>query len=59
MSRLVQRGDSAIIILLLILSASLNPKNLEKATEAGADEILDKFATPGELVGAIRRLGIG
>jgi DNA-binding NarL/FixJ family response regulator len=55
----VQRGDSAIIILLLILSASLNPKNLENVTEAGADEILDKFATPGELVGAIRRLGTG
>jgi DNA-binding NarL/FixJ family response regulator len=44
---------------LLILSASLNPKNLENVTEAGADEILDKLATPGELVGAIRRLGTG
>ena len=43
----------------LVSSASLNPKNLEKATEAGADEILDKFATPGELIGAIRRLGTG
>ncbi len=43
----------------LVLSASLNPKNLENATEAGADEILDKFATPGEVVGAIRRLGTG
>ncbi len=55
----MQRGGSAIIILLPILSASLNPKNLGKATEAGADEVLDKFATPGELVGAIRRLGTG
>ena len=55
----MQRGDSAIIILLLILSASLNPKNLEKATEAGADEILDELARRGELVGAIRRLGTG
>ena len=44
---------------MLILSASLDSKSLEKATEAGADEILDKFATPGELVGAIRRLGTG
>jgi hypothetical protein len=52
----VQRGDSAIIILLLILSASLNPKNLEKAPASVADEILDELATPGELVGAIRRL---
>jgi hypothetical protein len=37
----------------------LSSKNLEKATEAGADEIRDKFATPGEFVGAIRRLGTG
>ena len=35
----------------------LGSKNLEKATEAGADEIRDKFATPGEFVGAIRCLG--
>lgn len=55
----MQRGDSAIIIVLLILNASLNPKNLEKATEAGADENLDKFATPGELVGALSRLRTG
>ena len=37
----------------------LSSKNLEKATEAGVDEIRDKFATPGEFVGAIRRLGTG
>lgn len=43
----------------LILSASLHPTNLERATEAGADEILDKLATPGEIVGTIRRLGGG
>jgi len=42
---------------ILILSASLDPKNLERATEAGADEILDKLASPTEVVGAIRRLG--
>ncbi len=41
----------------LILSASLHPTNLERATEAGADEILDKLATPGEIVATIRRLG--
>ena len=46
-------------VAVLVLSASLNPRNLEKATEAGADEILDKFATPSEVVGAIRRLGTG
>jgi DNA-binding NarL/FixJ family response regulator len=43
----------------LVLSASLDPTSLEKAAEAGADEIVDKFATPGEVVGAIRRLGTG
>ena len=43
----------------LVLSASLDPASLERATEAGASEILDKLATPGELVGAIRRLGTG
>ncbi len=43
-------------VAVLVLSASLNPKNLEKATEAGADEILDKFVTPGELLGAIRHI---
>ncbi len=41
----------------LILSASLRPTNLERATEAGADEILDKLATPGEIVSTIRGLG--
>jgi DNA-binding NarL/FixJ family response regulator len=43
----------------LILSASLHPTNLERATEAGADQILDKLATPGEIVATIRRLGTG
>ena len=43
----------------LILSASLDPASLEKATEAGANEIMDKLATPVELIGAIRRLGTG
>ena len=31
----------------------------EKAAEAGANEIMDKLATPIELIGAIRRLGTG
>ncbi len=43
----------------LILSASLHPTNLQRATEAGADEILDKLTTPGEIVATIRRLGTG
>ena len=48
-------ADAAV----LILSASLHPTNLERATEAGADEILDKLASPAEVVGTIRRLGTG
>jgi DNA-binding NarL/FixJ family response regulator len=44
---------------ILILSASLDPNNLERAAKAGADEILDKFATPEEVLGTIRRLGAG
>jgi DNA-binding NarL/FixJ family response regulator len=55
----VQHGDSAINLLVLILSASLHPTNLERTTEAGADEILDKLASPAEIVGTIRRLGSG
>jgi PAS domain S-box-containing protein len=43
----------------LVLSASLDARNLERATEAGADEILDKLANPSEVVSAIRRLGSG
>lgn len=46
-------------VAVLILSASLHPTNLGRAREAGADEILDKLATPGEIVATIRRLGTG
>ena len=42
---------------ILVLSASLDRRNLTVAKEAGAAEVLDKFATPGEIVGAVRRLG--
>ncbi len=41
----------------LVLSASLDPKNLDRATKAGADRVLDKFATPDEILGTVRRLG--
>jgi DNA-binding NarL/FixJ family response regulator len=40
---------------MLILSACLDSENLEKSTEAGVDEILDKLAAPDEILGAIRR----
>ena len=46
-------------VAVLVLSASLDPENLERATEAGADEILDKFASPGEILDAIRRIRAG
>ena len=43
----------------LVLSASLDLGNLRRATEAGADEILDKLTPSEEVVEAIRRLGAG
>ncbi len=51
-----QAGSGAAV---MILSNTLDPTNLQRATDAGADEILAKFATPDEIVGAIRRLGSG
>jgi hypothetical protein len=41
------------------LRANLDAKNLEEATEVGADEILDKVAAPGEMPSAIRRTSVG
>ncbi|HJQ27926.1 MAG TPA: response regulator transcription factor [Rubrobacter sp.] len=41
----------------LVLSAGLNPGRLARASEAGADEIMDKFAALDEVVDTIRRLG--
>lgn len=41
----------------LTLSASLHPTNLQRAAEAGADEILDKLVPLDEIVTTIRRLG--
>jgi two-component system, NarL family, response regulator DevR len=43
----------------LILSASLDAAALSRVKEAGADEVLDKFGDPAEVVGAIRQLGAG
>jgi DNA-binding NarL/FixJ family response regulator len=51
----VANPDAAV----LILSASIDPAIFAKAEEAGADGVLDKFARPGEVVDAIRRLGNG
>jgi two-component system response regulator DesR len=44
-------------VAVLILSTSLDPASFERAAQAGASEIMDKLSTPGELIGAIRRLG--
>jgi two-component system response regulator DevR len=41
----------------VILSATLDPRSLSKAKEAGADKMLDKLATPDEIVTALKRLG--
>ena len=41
----------------LILSASLDPAGIEKATRLGADEILDKLAPLDEVLSTVRRLG--
>ena len=41
----------------LILSASLDPASIEKATRLGADEIMDKLAPLEEVLSAVRRLG--
>jgi DNA-binding NarL/FixJ family response regulator len=41
----------------LILSASLDPAGVEKATRLGADEIMDKLAPLEEILSTVRRLG--
>jgi DNA-binding NarL/FixJ family response regulator len=41
----------------LILSASLDSASLERAAEAGANEIMDKFAPLEDILGTVRRLG--
>jgi two-component system response regulator DesR len=41
----------------LILSASLDPVGIEKATRLGADVILDKLAPLDEVLSTVRRLG--
>lgn len=46
-------------VAVLVLSATLDPNNLQRATEAGADEIMDKWTPSGEVVEVIRRLGVG
>ncbi len=46
-------------VAVLVLSATLDPRKLQGATEAGADEIMDKWTPSDEVVEVIRRLGVG
>ena len=41
----------------VILSATLDPGSLQRASEAEVDEIMDKIAPLDDILGTIRRLG--
>ena len=41
----------------LVLSGSLDPEGIERASSAGADEILDKLTPVDEVLATVRRLG--
>ena len=41
----------------MVLSASLDPAGIEKATRLGADEIMDKLTPVDEVLATVRRLG--
>jgi hypothetical protein len=41
----------------LIFSASLDPTSIGRATDAGADEIMDKLSPLPEVLAAVRHLG--
>jgi len=43
----------------LVMSVTVERAHPQEALEAGADEILDKIATPEETISAIRRVGGG
>ena len=43
----------------LVMSVTMERAHPQEALEAGADEILDKIATPEETISAIRRVGGG
>jgi DNA-binding NarL/FixJ family response regulator len=44
-------------VAVLILSATLDPASIDRASEEGADEIMDKFSSLDDVLGTIRRLG--
>ena len=51
----LHRGKPGVGV--LIFSASLDPTSIEKATDAGADEIMDKLSPLPEVLATVRRLG--
>ena len=50
----LRRGNPGVKV--LILSATLDPRNTAKARDAGADEIMDKFFPLDEVLRTVRRL---
>jgi two-component system KDP operon response regulator KdpE len=44
-------------VAVLILSATLDPASVDRAAEAGADEIMDKLTPVEEILATVRRLG--
>ena len=54
-----RRANSPERRVALTVSKAMRPVLLKKATQAGADEMLDKLASSGEILGAVRRIGAG
>jgi DNA-binding NarL/FixJ family response regulator len=44
-------------VAVLILSATLDPASIDRASDLGADEIMDKLAPLDEILDTVRRLG--
>jgi DNA-binding NarL/FixJ family response regulator len=44
-------------VAVLILSATLDPASVDRATDAGADEIMDKLEPLDKILDTVRRLG--
>ena len=51
----LSRGNPGVGV--LNFSANLDPTSIEKATDAGADEIMDKLSPLPEVLATVRRLG--
>jgi DNA-binding NarL/FixJ family response regulator len=51
----LRRGSPGVAV--LILSASLDPVSLDKASRLSVDDVMDKLSSLPEVLGTIRRLG--